>query len=88
MAERSFPVFAAQGFWANLAASMALFVSASPISGTAAITSPLAGFLTSKVDPSSAFIHSPETYACVHNSEGSFNIEDRFVESNIFILPV
>jgi len=42
---------------------MARRVSAAPIRGTSATTSPVAGFVTANVAPESASTYSPPTYA-------------------------
>ena len=56
---------------ARSAAAIARRVSAAPIRGTSAITSPVAGFVTGKVSPDSASTHFPSMYACRCRRAGS-----------------
>lgn len=71
---RCFAVVARHAGQAALAVSIARRVSAVPMRGTVAMVSPVAGFFTSKVAPSSAPCHSPAIYAWVLRSVGSFNV--------------
>ena len=64
-ADRSYAVRADHGSKAAAAASIAARTSSTPASATESMTSPVAGFLDSKVRPDAAARHSPLMYSMV-----------------------